>query len=393
MATATADAATEAATRKVAVDRDAFADAAIRVAKALPSNALLAAMHGTRIEVADGRARLTATDGEIAEVATVADVDADDDVVVLVPGRALADQVQTLPSGPATLTVDEGRKKLVLRAGNRRTSVRLLDSLADFPEPPSAEEDAAAITVRGSDLAAALDRVVVACGTDNARPALTGVHLRIAGGAAAVAATDSYRIAVDRLPADDSVAAEALLPRSAVDSITRTLRNVDEDATVTLGSAVVVDVPDRHRVSSRQIDARFPDYQAILDKSFGGEITVDRDELRGIAADAVRATGHPAPLRLTVGDGTARAHAASTLEEDREFSADLAEVSAPEGLDIAFNAKFLTQALDKLSSGTLRVRLTDPTGGHGPTKWETADADGDDRYTHVVMPVNLSDGR
>lgn len=110
------------------VDAGAFAEAVAQTAIAAGRDDTLPMLTGIRVEIEGDRLTLAATDRFRLAVRELSwkPEQADASTAVLVPARTLADAAKTL-GGASEVTVALGDGLLGLRAGSRRTTVRLLD--------------------------------------------------------------------------------------------------------------------------------------------------------------------------------------------------------------------------------------------------------------------------
>ena len=110
------------------VDAGAFAEAVAQTAIAAGRDDTLPMLTGVRVEIEGDRLTLAATDRFRLAVRELSwkPEQADVSLAVLVPARTLADAAKTL-GGASEVTVALGDGLLGLRAGSRRTTVRLLD--------------------------------------------------------------------------------------------------------------------------------------------------------------------------------------------------------------------------------------------------------------------------
>src|SRR5690606_25327464 len=103
------------------------------------------------------------------------------------------------------------------------------------------------LPLSGPRLAAALDAVRFAAGTDPELPMLGGIHLDIDGGGLRVVATDRYRMAVAHLAADghDGPRVRATVPLPLADAM-RPLLDGDQEVWLALdGDRVSLEAGDR----------------------------------------------------------------------------------------------------------------------------------------------------
>ena len=150
-----------------------------------------------RIEVSNGRLRLTATDMEIAVVEEVA-ATAVRDGATTAPASTLYEIVRKLPEGAEVeLDLNTENGQLRLRAGKYGTSLVTLP-VEDFPAM-TAGQLPHRFKLGGQDLRGLIDRTRFAISTEETRYYLNGIFLHAVPGEAGpmlrAVATDGHRLA------------------------------------------------------------------------------------------------------------------------------------------------------------------------------------------------------
>ena len=148
-----------------------------------------------------------------------------------------------------------------------------------------------------------------------------------------------------------------------------------------------------HRVElvSQLIDARFPDYRAIIPKGRESRTVVETAALLKavkLASLFARDNANIVNLAIQPGDaaggegGVLKLTAASAEMGDNENQID----AMVEGVDlaIAFNAKYLIDLLSQIDQPQVLIETTKPTrpGSFRPVGM------GEDEFLHVVMPMH-----
>jgi DNA polymerase-3 subunit beta len=217
---------------------------------------------------ADGQdhLKLTATDLHIGiTVRLEAVVQAEGSITL--PAKLLADVVGSLPDEPITLAMDERAQSVHLTCGPFEAEIKGIEAKA-FPSMPTISgADSEGISFVAADLRAVAEQVAIVAATDDTRPALIGVLMRLKETTATFAASDGIRLAVRTLTLPGPVATplEVLIPAQAL----RDLRRVSGD-TETIAVAVA---SERGQILfragdveliTRLIDGKFPDYARLI---------------------------------------------------------------------------------------------------------------------------------
>ncbi|HVM29168.1 MAG TPA: DNA polymerase III subunit beta [Candidatus Limnocylindrales bacterium] len=352
------------------------------VSRAVSSRATLPVLSNVLLRTEDGGLKLTATNLEIAISAWVpGKIDGDGSLTV--PARLFADVVSGLPAGERVELSADG-PALKVSAGRYQTHLRGIDA-DEFPViPPPGERPTTRISQR--ELREALSEVVFAAASDEARPILTGVLTRLSGDRLTIAAADNYRIAVRSLPILDAVEETSLVvPARSYFELMRVLVDSDEPIEMMLAGSknqVIFHVEGVDLVS-RLIDGQFPNYQQVLPTSHSTRAVVDREELlKAVRLSALIASSAANVVKLSLGDAGSGTITIAAAAEVGDTKGEVEAAIEGEPVQIAFNARYLQDALGNVDAEQVALEFTGPLS---PGVMRRTGADDD--YVHVIMPV------
>ena len=352
------------------------------VSRAVSSRSTLPVLSNVLLRTEDAGLKLTATNLEIGITAWVAGrIDAEG--ALTVPARLFADVVNGLPAGERVDLEIEGDGALRVRAGRYQSLLRGIDA-EEFPVIPAPGERPTT-RVKQGELRRALSEVVFAAATDEARPILTGVLTRFAGDRLTLAAADNYRIAVKSLPILDAVEDTSLVvPARSYAELMRVLADSDEPVDIMLASSKsqILFHLEGIDLVSRLIDGQFPNYQQVLPTSHTTSAVVDREELlKAVRLSGLIASAAANVVKLSLGENGAATITIAAAADVGDAQGDVEAAIEGEPVQIAFNARYLQEALQSVDHDQLALEFSGPLspGVLRPT--------GDDDYVHVIMPV------
>ena len=352
------------------------------VSRAVSSRSTLPVLANVLLRTEDAGLKLTATNLEIGMTYWVPGR-IETDGALTVPARLITDVVNSLPPGERVDLELDGSAALHLRCGRQRAHLRGIDA-DEFPVIPSAGERPTTRIGQGV-LKQALAEVVFAAATDEARPILTGVMTRFEGDRLTLAAADNYRIAVKTIATLDPVEeTSVVVPARSYHELERILADSDDPVDVVLAPAKnqILFHLEGVDLVSRLIDGQFPNYQQVLPASYTTRAIVDREELlKAVRLSALIASSSANVVRLRV---DSEAEGAITIAAAADVGDTEGQVSAQtegEGLTVAFNARYLQEALANVAAAQLALEFT------GPLSPGVLRPVGDDGYVHVIMPV------
>jgi len=175
-----------------------------------------------------------------------------------------------------------------------------------------------------------------------------------------------------------------VVPAKSYQELMRVLTETDETVDIMLAPAksqVIFHVEGTELVS-RLIDGQFPNYQQVLPASYATRVLVDREDLlKAVRLSALIASSAANVVRLRVGEtgpaGITIAAAADVGDAEGEVEAQV----EGDGVTIAFNARYLVEALQNVEGDRLALEMSGPLS---PGVLKPVD---DPDYVHVIMPV------
>ncbi|WP_129305447.1 MerR family transcriptional regulator [Streptomyces sp. L2] len=262
-----------------------------------------------------------------------------------------------------------------------RVEFSALRALLDHRENPmtSSLTAAAQLAVPAQELAAALEAVRFAAGTDPELPTLGGILFDIDGESLTVVATDRYRMAVAQAPATghDGPRVQAVVPLPLADAM-RALLHGTEPARLTVdGDRVSLESGDRQAAGQR-LGHDFPDYRRLVQLPEGRRARVDTAAFREALV-----TGPVRGAETREQDGVSYDVSVLGVTEDGTVSVQADAADTQDAIGV--NRDFLLDALTSASRAELILELGAPTA---PLAIRRPD---DDRTFSLLMPVRLED--
>lgn len=273
-------------------------------------------------------------------------------------------------------------RRLEQGLSDARAELSALRVLLDHRENPMASlrtDTTVRLSLSGPGLAAALDAVRFAAGTDPELPVLGGILFDVEGDALRLVATDRYRMAVARAAADghEGSRVQVTVPLPLADAMRALLDGEERVRLAVDGDRVTLEAGDR-QTAGQSLGHDFPDYRRLVRLPVGRRAVVDVPAFR----EAVR-TG---PVRA----GAAREEGGtscdlSVLEVAEDGSVTLAGDDA-DGRDlVAVNRAFLLDALAAGAGDRLILEFGAPTAPLAIRR------PGDSHTFSLLMPVRLEE--
>lgn len=385
------------------------------VSRAVAARSTLPVLGNILLEAKNNELRLAATNLEIGINCWIG-AKVEDEGAITVPARLLSEFVNSLPPERIDMELTVRTQTLHLRCARYDANMKGLDA-ADFPIIPTAgtggEMDEQVEVLEGtrieletSGLRKMIDQVIFAASGDESRPTLTGVEVSFHPARLTMAATDGYRLSVrsahlDKPFVDDAIT--ALVPARSLGELGRIIADADTSKPVQVivtqaRNQILFQVWGKegrgafHRVelASQLIDARFPDYRAIIPKTHTTRTVVDTAALlKAVRVAQLFARDNANIVRVAVspGNGGKQEGQIRLTATSAEMGDSVNEIDAMvEGtdLEIAFDARFLIDVLSQIDQAQVVLETTQSTrpGTIRPLGM------GEDEFLHVVMPMH-----
>lgn len=331
------------------------------------------------LRASDRQLTLTATNLELATVDFV-NAEVKTGGTITVPAKLIAEFVSNLPKGEKVLFKSKD-EKLMVSAGKYKSTINgiLAD---DFPELPKIDEKEAAIFKIDVDIfKEAVSEVVTASSNDTTRPALTGVYFNTFEGSLYIAATDGYRLADRRFINEVSSEVKAIVPTNAVQEVLRSISDSMKEVEVLISESQIVFRLGEIEITSKLIDASFPDYRQLIPKTSDITLELDKAELirmTRVAALFARESGGSVVCETQSETGNFLVYAVAS--ELGENTASM-EVGAKEDGKVVLNSRYLLDALNATIEDKILFGFS---GKLSPVVIRNAK---NEEYTHIVMPL------
>lgn len=332
------------------------------------------------VRVDAGKLSLTGTDLEVEMCASTA-VDMQEAGTTTVPARKWFDLVRALPDGVA-VNVEVKGERVVMHAGRSRYTLATLPA-DEFPDNDQIEVTDKVSLPEGT-LRRLMEHTSFAMANQDVRYYLNGLLLDLRATELRCVATDGHRMAMAQtaLEQHGGAARQLIIPRKGVVELMGLLGAVDD--------AVEIEFSANHlRVSrsdvvftSKLIDGRFPDYEAVVPLGADKLVKVDRELLRNaLQRAAILSNEKYRGVRLEVAPGCLRviAHNPEQEEAFEEIEAD----TRVGDIAIGFNVGYLLEALGAIDEAQVQLQLRDAQSSCLLRGATSEDAQ------HVVMPLRL----
>ena len=293
---------------------------------------------------------------------------------ITVPARLMQDFVTSLPDSVLDLELKDN--KLSITTDKYHSTINGI-SAEDFPLMP-AIKGGTNWKIPAGELKKGLQKVVFAASNDEARPVLTGVYFHVLGGEALVVATDSYRLAEQRMGKHKSKL-NFLVPSSAASDLLRIMSDSSDELTITHDDQQVLFQVDDITLVARLIEGNYPDYKKLIPSKFAVVAKLRREDFINIAkVSSLFARESAGSITINAEGKNVSINAIASQLGENTAEADAEVKGAGE---VTLNSRYLIEALNAYGGGSVEFCFN---GKLEPCILRSSD---DAKYLHLIMPL------
>jgi len=330
------------------------------LSRVIASKNSLAILEDVLFDLNDQVLTMTASDGETT-IRTAIDVENAEGVGKVAFGaKLLLETLKEFPEQPLSFQIDDQNYGLNITSSNGTYSF-VGQNGNEYPEMAIEGADGNTFTMGAEALLNAINKTIFCTADDELRPVMNGIFFDLQPDHITMVATDAHRLV--RYTNSSVTAAEPLsfiLPKKPALLLKNVLMKESEDVTVTFGERNAKFAFGRTLIVCRQIEGRFPNYNAVIPQNNQNKVVVDRQTLLNACKRvAVFANTGTSLLKLALSENKITISA-----QDIDFSTSAEETiacsyaAAP--MAIGFKAPFLIEILGQIESSEVMIELADP---------------------------------
>jgi DNA polymerase III subunit beta len=244
---------------------------------AIASSPVLPILDDFLFTISKNQLTIAATDLETS-ITNQLEVMSDGDGAVAIPAKILLDTLKALPDQPITIAVDEETYGITITSAYGK--YRLAgENGQDYPRIPESDK-VDSVNVPATTLIKAINKTLFATSNDELRPAMTGVYVTLDFNKLTFVATDAHKLVKYSFQGiAGEVATSFIIPKKALNLLKNALP-ADVDVKMAFDKAnAFFTFGDTHLVC-RLIDARYPDYNAVIPVDNPNTLSIKRSDLQ-----------------------------------------------------------------------------------------------------------------
>lgn len=350
------------------------------VQKAISNKTTLEILKGILLKAEDTNLKLTGYDLELG-IETYVQSEIIESGSIIVNSKLFGDIIRKLPDSFIEIETDEDNN-VYINCENSRFKIKG-DKASDYPQLP--EVDNYRLYDIPQDLLKNMIRqTVFAISQDQTKPILMGELLEIDNNNINLIAIDGYRLAVRGGQVENNLDNnKVIIPGKTLNDINGLLSNDEDTIKIGMDEKNAVFIVNETRIITRLLEGEFIDYKKLLPREYNLRVKVKtKNLLNSIERASLLAQSEKNNLiKLSIRDESM----AITSNSERGNVYEEVKIDLEgEYLDIAFNSRYLIEALKIIDSDEIYLEFTTNVN---PCIIKPVD---EVKYTYLLLPVRIS---
>lgn len=374
---------------QVSVRQENLAKGLSIVSRAVENRPALQVLANVMLQSEDARLKLSATNLQMSITCWIG-AKIDKAGAITLPARTFAELVNNLSRERVDLSLDISTHTVNVRCGATVSNIKGIDA-SEFPLIPQGGDFD--VSIPGKVLKEMIRQTVFAAAKEDNRPILTGVYTQFDGNVLTMAAADGYRLAVRTAEIERTFTkpVEMVIPARSLAEVERIISDEDDEVFITLpdNRNIVLFHMKNVDVASQLLEGKFPDFSAIIPRSYSTATTMYTGDLLNACKRAeifARDSANSAVLYVKPPKGPGEpgevmVRGRSAERGDNEGMIDASVEGEP--LDISFNIKYLIEVLNVVNEERV---VFESNGSANPGVLRPVDRDD---FIHVIMPMSV----
>jgi len=303
---------------------------------------------------------LTASDGETTIRTSLEVENPEGEGMVASGAKLLLETLKEFPEQPLTFHIDDQNFGINIVSANGTYSFVGANG-AEYPQMPVEGDVKGQFSLSAPVLLDAINKTIFCTADDELRPVMNGIYFDLQEDRIVLVATDAHRLVrYTNLSVKNPAPASFILPKKPAGLLKSVLGKEAEEVKIAFGEKNARFEFGKTLIVCRQIEGRFPNYNAVIPQNNQNKVVVDRQTIvNACKRVAVFANTGTSLLKLALSENSIKISA-----QDIDFSTSAEETIACSyngmPMAIGFKAPFLIEILSSIASDDVELQLADP---------------------------------
>ena len=304
---------------------------------------------------------ITASDLETTLITRIELENSSEEGLIAIQAKIMLDTLKEFPEQPLTFNIDPDSLAVEILSANGKFTI-VGHNGEDFPVLPKLGENHNEISLPHDLLLSGINKTLFATADDELRPVMNGIYIELSPEEIAFVASDAHKLVrYKRSDVKYSDVASFSLPKKPASLLKNLLPREDSDVKLEFDEKNAFFTLNGFKMVCRLVEGKYPAYNSVIPLNNPNEMVIDRVEffttLRRVsvfanqASNLVRLKLKPSELVVSAQDIDFAISAVETIKCEYEG----------QPMEIGFKSTFLIEILSNLSSGDVKLKLSDPS--------------------------------
>lgn len=305
---------------------------------------------------------ITASDLESTLITSIELDNAEDEGTVAIRARLLIDTLKEFPEQPLTFHINPENYGIEILSDNGKFTITGYDG-DEFPEIPEVDEESAtSVTVRQRILLKGIEKTLFATADDELRPVMNGIYMEFTPESMGFVASDAHKLVrYRRSDAGSEFESSFILPKKPASLLRNLLPREQNDVKVEFDEKNAIFTLTDYKLICTLVEGNYPTYNSVIPSDNPNKMIIDRlafyNTLKRVSVFSNQASNL---VKLSIRDNQLEVSA-----QDIDYSISAVERLNCEyngdEIEIGFKSVFLLEILANISSGDVRMEMSDPS--------------------------------
>ncbi len=300
---------------------------------------------------------------------------------ICIPARKMFEIVREIDGELTCESVDEQWMKIKSGASSFRLACL---SSKEFPAWPGME-DMEELQVNAKLLEEVIQKTVFATGESDTRYTLNGLLFHVVPGVTiTVVGTDGHRLAFIAKKTEGNLREEKklIIPKKAAAELRKLLDKKEEDIKVTLGKNHVLFTIGDMQFLTRLIEGTYPNYEQVIPAGNEKKVTIKREDFaKTLRRVAIMSKERSHSVKMDITENLIAVTSSNPDVGDAQDELPIAYQG--ESLSVGFNARYLIDILEAMTSENIVMEL------QAPLSPVLIKEEHNEEYRCVIMPMRI----
>ena len=332
------------------------------ISKVISSKSTMPILDNFLFQLSETELTITASDLESTLITSLGLENIEGEGAIAVPAKLITDTLKEFPEQPLTFQIDSDSYNVEIFSDNGKFSI-MGQNAEDFPEQPKLDEEGtSSINVSHVVLQKGIEKTLFATADDELRPVMNGIYIELSPDFMSFVASDAHKLVrYRRLDAKAEFESAFILPKKPAGLLKNLLPKEEFDIKVEFDDKNAFFTLSNYKLICRLVEGNYPSYNSVIPTNNPNKMTIDRlNVLNTVKRVSVFSNAASNLIKLNINENQLIVSA-----QDIDFSISAVErlncEYEGEEIEIGFKSTFLQEILSNISTGDVKVEMSDPT--------------------------------